>query len=217
MSCVHLFRKFGTDVASKTSTVYICSVEDKIEDLPTTFSYRQARDRGVSKHRLYRWRDDGVIELIGPGLYHRADAPIADPDLIEIAHRSPAGTLCLTSALVRYDLSDAIPAYHDVAIPRGQRPPAVTAPVRWHRFASETFDIGREFITVDDDTSIGVYSPTRTIVDSFRLIMIIGPDVAHEALRRWVRKGGQPAELLRTAAHFPRTLSRLNSALEILL
>jgi predicted transcriptional regulator of viral defense system len=192
-------------------------VEERIEDLPTTFSYRQARDLGISKRQVYRWRDDGVIELLGPGLYHRVDAPIADPDLIEIAHRAPMGTLCLTSALVHHGLSDAIPAYHDVAIPRGQRPHVVSAPVRWHRFATETFEVDREFTTVDEDTCLGVYGPTRTIVDVFRLSMIVGSDVAHEALRRWVRKGGQPAELLRTATHFPRTLSRLRSALEILL
>jgi hypothetical protein len=192
-------------------------VEEKIEDLPMTFSYRQARDHGVSKRRLYRWRDDGVIELLGPGLYHRMDAPIMDPDLIDIAHRSPMATLCLTSALVRHDLSDAIPAYHDVAIPRGQRPHVTSAPVRWHRFAAETFDIGREFETVDETANIGLYNPDRTIVDAFRLITIVGSDVAYEALRRWVRKGGQPAELLRTAAYFPRTVSRLRSALEILL
>jgi predicted transcriptional regulator of viral defense system len=188
-----------------------------IDDLPMTFSYRQARDREVSKRQLYRWRDDGVIELLGPGLYHRADAPIADPDLIEIAHRAPMATLCLTSTLVHHGLSDAIPAYHDVAIPRGQRPHVVSPAVHWHRFAVDTFEVGREFMSVDEDTSIGVYGETRTIVDAFRLSMIVGSDVAYEALRRWVRKGGQPAELLRTAAHFPRTLSRLRSTLEILL
>lgn len=192
-------------------------MEERVEELPMTFSYQHARDRGVSKRQLYRWRDDGVIELLGPGLYHRADAPIADPDLVEIAYRAPMATLCLTSALVHHGLSDAIPAYRDVAIPRGQRPHVVSAPVRWHRFALETFDAGREFVAIDDETSIGVYDQPRTIVDAFRLSMIVGSDVAHEALRHWVRKGGQPAELLRTAAHFPRTLSRLRSALEILL
>jgi predicted transcriptional regulator of viral defense system len=192
-------------------------VEDKIDELPMTFSYRQARDRGVSKRRLYRWRDDGVIELLGHGLYHRADASIADPDLLEIAGRAPLGTLCLTSALVQHGLSDAIPAYHDVAIPRGQRPHVVSAPVRWHRFAPEKFDVGREMLAIDEDTSIGLYDPTRTIVDVFRLVGLVGTDVAHEALRRWLRKGGQPAELLRIAAHFPRTVSRLRLALEILL
>jgi predicted transcriptional regulator of viral defense system len=189
----------------------------QIGDLPMTFSYRQARELGLSKRQLYRWRDDGVIDVLGTGLYRRTDAPIADPDRIEIAHRSPLGTLCLTSALVEHDLSDAIPEYYDIAIPRGQRPHGVSAPVRWHRFAPETFDVGRGFTTVDETAKIGLYSPVRTIVDVFRMSAVVGSDAGYEALRRWLRQGGQPAELLRTAAHFPRTMSRLRVALQILL
>ena len=185
--------------------------------LPATFTYRQARDQGVSRRRLDQWRDQGLVETLGRGLYRRVNAPVADLDLIEVAHRAPAATLCLTSALVRHGLSDAIPVEHDIAVPRGRRAPAVSAPVHWHRFDPATFAVGREAAALDEETTIGLYSPARTIVDVFRLISSQGSDVAYEALRRWLRAGGRAADLLEVAQHFPRTLARLRSALEVLL
>lgn len=197
---------------------YACSVViEGLDQLPTTFSYQQARDQGVSKHRLYRWRDEGVIEQLGRGLYRRVDASLADTDLIEVAHRAPAATVCLTSALVRHGLSDAIPAAHDVALPRGQRLPVVSVPVLWHRFDPATFPVGHQELRLDEQTTIGLYSAPRSIVDAFRLGRFVGPELGHEALRRWLRAGGTPAELLDTAASFPRTLPSLRAVLEILL
>ena len=188
-----------------------------IKTLPATFSYRQARARGISKRQLYRWRDEGVVELLGRGLYRRTDAPVADVDLIEVAHRAPRATLCLTSALVQHGLSDAIPASHDVAVPRGWRTPVVSAPVTWHRFDLATFEVGREMLRLDEQTTIGLYGAARSIVDAFRLASQHGPEVGHEALRRWLRRGGKPADLLEVARYFPRTAPRLRSALEVLL
>jgi len=187
------------------------------DQLPMTFSYREARDQGVSKRQLYRWRDEGAIELLGRGLYRRADALLADTDLIEVARRAPEATLCLTSALVRHGLSDAIPASHDVAVPRGRRTPAVSIPVTWHRFDPATFEIGRKIIALDDETAIGLYDATRSIVDALRLAPQHGSETAYEALRRWLRRGGAPADLLEMAEHFPRTLPRLRTALDVLL
>lgn len=185
--------------------------------LPETFSYRQARNRGVSKRQLYGWRDAGVIEVVGRGLFRRADAALADLDLIEVAHRAPEATLCLTSALVRHDLSDAIPVSHDVALPRGRWAPAVAAPVTWHRFDPRTFEVGREMLWLDDETEIGLYSAARSVVDAFRLASVEGADAAYEALRRWLRLGGKPAELMTVAGHFPQVVPRLRMALEVLL
>jgi hypothetical protein len=188
-----------------------------VEDLPMTFSYRQAREWGVSKRRLYGWRDEGLVELVGRGLYRRADAVLADVDLVEVAFRAREATLCLTSALVWHGLSDAIAGWHDVAVPRGRRTPVVGAPVRWHRFDPGSFAVGREVLALDGETSIGLYGAARSIVDVFRLASSEGPEVGYEALRRWLRGGGQPTELLAVAEHFPRTVARVRLALEVLL
>ncbi|HST66173.1 MAG TPA: hypothetical protein VLM05_13385, partial [Mycobacteriales bacterium] len=135
-----------------------------------------------------------------------------------VAHRASRATLCLTTALARHGLTDAIPARIDVALPRGHRQPRTRAPVTWHAFASDTFEIGREALSLGKEISIGLYSPERCIVDSFRLRHLEGPETGTEALRRWLRRrGSQPATLLAMARAFPKSETALRSALEILL
>ncbi|WP_157904257.1 type IV toxin-antitoxin system AbiEi family antitoxin domain-containing protein, partial [Parafrankia soli] len=124
---------------------------------------------------------------------------------------------CLTSALVRHQLSDEIPPLHDIALPRHTRPPAGFSHVSWHRFASDTFDVGRVPLSIGGvDTAI--YSAERTIVDMFRLSHHEGEQAAVDALRRWLRQPGHtPSGLLTVAGYFPTTLPRLSRILEILL
>jgi predicted transcriptional regulator of viral defense system len=186
--------------------------------LPATFSYAQAREVGISKRQLYALRDTGEVEPIGRGLYRRMDAPLADLDLLEVAHRAPEATLCLESALAHHDLTDILPACHELALPRGRRHPLVAAPVRWHSFDPETFEVGREELRVDSETAMGVYSAARTVIDVYRLRHREGTEVAHEALRRWLaRRDSQPSTLLRMARHFPQAEPALRHALEVLL
>lgn len=189
-----------------------------LEDLPATFTYRQARDAGLSKWRLYELRDRGVLTMIGHGLYRRSDAELADHDLLEIAHRGHLATLCLTSALAQHDLTDQIPSAIDIALPTGTHRPRVAASVAWHMFDPDTFHIGRGTLPVDSETSIGLYSAERSIIDAFRLRHREGDDLAYIALRRWLRRpGSRPAELYDMARHFPQAGKSLRQALEILL
>jgi len=183
----------------------------------STFTYSEARAAGWSKRAIYARRDAGDIEAIARGLYRWASDKPADLDLIEIARRAPAATICLTSALARHDLTDENSSRIDLALPRTARPPRTRAPVRWHRFDTETFDLGRTLIKVNGD-HIGLYNPERSIVDAFRLRHLEGEDLAHEALRRWLRRrGSNPAGLLELARHFPRAEGPIRRALEILL
>jgi hypothetical protein len=56
-------------------------------------------------------------------------ADLADLDLLLVAERAPLGTLCLTSALARHELTDEIPSACDIALPRGAwRPYAAPTP-----------------------------------------------------------------------------------------
>lgn len=195
------------------------TAKDALAGLPDTFSYSQARAAGLSDRRLYALRDEGLIEQLARGLFQRVDATEgADPDLIEIAHRAPRATLCLTTALARHGLTDAIPARIDVALPRGHRQPRTRAPVIWHAFAPDTFELGRDQLRLTDELGIGLYGPERCIIDAFRLRHLEGPETAVEALRRWLRRrGSQPASLLALARAFPKAEPALRAALEILL
>ena len=187
--------------------------------LPATFTYSEARRGGLSERQLYRLRDDGVIEAVGRGLFRRTDAnTLADVDLLGIARRAPAATLCLTSALARHGLTDEIPATIDVALPRGTYRPAVRAPVTWHLFDPHTFQIGRTTVPLDEQTSIGLYDAPRSIIDAARLRHREGSELVYGALSRWLSlRGSSPSELLAMARRFPQSERTLREAMEILL
>jgi predicted transcriptional regulator of viral defense system len=192
--------------------------DSALNDLSDTFTYTEARRAGLSDRRLYALRDEGKLEVIGRGLYRRSDADDVDIDLVEIARRALDATLCLASALARHGLTDLIPAAIDVAIPRGRRRPHTQAPVVWHVFDAETFILGRDELRLDDQTSIGIYSAERCIIDAFRLRHREGPDLAHTALKRWLaRRGSQPSALLELTRSFPPAQRTLRDALELLL
>ena len=188
-----------------------------LDALPNAFTYRLAHERGVSDRRLRGYVEDSVLERLGHGVYRKTNAPPADFDRIELALRAPEATLCLVAALSVHDLTDAIPAATDIALPRTQRPPRVSAPVRWHRFHEETFFVGRETIEVDEGVHLGVYNAERCIIDAFRLAHREGEDVAAGALRRWLkRRGAAPADLLTMARWFPQVEPSLLLALRLL-
>ena len=183
--------------------------------LPSTFRTAEALER-VTKRQLETLRLDGYITPIARGLYRKSDW-YGDKQLVEIASAARDATIALRSALVRHDLSDEIPTLIDIAIPRGDWAPTVVADVRWHRFATDTFDIGREHVDTDGDRTIGLYSAPRTIIDIYRIQHHEGVDQANDALKRWLRKGVQPSEILRMARSFPHAQRALQRALSILL
>ena len=188
-----------------------------VAGLPEVFTHADARRAGISDRDLYQMRDRGDIERIARGIYAHPGFE-ADPDLVEIVIRAPNATLCLTSALAYHDLTDDIPPAINVALPRSQRPPKAEAPVTWHRFNSDTFNIGRDTTPVTGQLDMGIYSAARTIVDTYRLRHLYGTDQALEAIKRWLRiRGNQPAELLDMASSFPKATTAIRSTLETLL
>jgi len=192
------------------------NLNDELASLPPTFRYVDAR-RSISDRRLRHLRAAGLIEQVARGIYRRSDAAAVDEDLVEVAMKQQHATICLGTALAKHGLSDEIPGALDIAVPRDTWRPATRVPVRWHSFARDTFDLGRERLELDESTHIGLYSAERSIVDAFRLRHFEGSDQAYEALKRWLRRGGQPASLLRMAKPFPKAGPALRQALEILL
>lgn len=190
-------------------------VDEQLASLPDVFRYSEALEH-ISERQLRRLIDDGSIIALSRGLYRKNDW-LGDEDLIEIAAKARLATICLRSALARHDLIDDIPAEIDIAIPRGSWTPETTAPVRWRHFDSDTFQIGRDRLDIGGGRSIGIYSAERSIIDAFRMRHLEGADLANEALKRWLRRGGQPSELLAVARSFPRTLTTLRETVEILL
>jgi hypothetical protein len=176
-----------------------------------------AGQAGLSRSALYRGTRAGRLDRIGRGIYLPAEASAADWDQIEAATRRPDATICLTSALAHHDLTDTIPAALDVAIPRGSRTPAGTGAIAWHQFDRATFEVGRDqIIILGSSQTIGIYSPERSIADAFRLRGEVGYELARDALREWLRRGGKPAALIAIASHLPRAKSPVLLALDML-
>jgi predicted transcriptional regulator of viral defense system len=194
-------------------------VDVSIRELAPAFTLKDAREAGLSKDKVYSLLDRDEIERVGRGVYVRPEViPLAFTALAAATVLRDDATLCLTSALVHHDLSDAIPFASDIALLRGTHQPVGLTNVSWHSFDPKTFQIGRQRVDAGEGLKVAIYSAERTIVDCFRLMHQEGSDVAHEALRRWLRrKGNTPARLLKTAGLFPKALPRIRQALEVLL
>jgi predicted transcriptional regulator of viral defense system len=188
---------------------------DLLSTMADTFRFSEALEH-MNRRQFYNLRNQGRIVQISRGLYRKSDW-YGDEDLAEISSSSPQATIALRSALARHDLIDDIPDMLDIAIPRGTWAPRLSTPVRWHRFDPDTFTIGRDILPIDAGKQIGIYSATRSIIDAYRLQHLEGIELGNEALKRWLRQGGQPSELLRTARSFPRAQRALQQALTILL
>jgi predicted transcriptional regulator of viral defense system len=177
----------------------------------------QADRLGISRTSLYRATRDGRFDRIARGIYRASDAEPAEWEWIEAAARRPEATICLTSALAYYDLTDTIPATLDVALPRGSRKPATDSAITWHFFDRATFALDRTKITIPGSSlQIGLYTEERTIADTFRLRGTLGYELGRDALREWLRRGSKPARLIEIATHLPRSRGPLLHALEVL-
>jgi hypothetical protein len=191
------------------------TTDELLAGLPDTFRYSEALRR-ISERQLRRLLEDGAVVAFSRGLYRKSDW-LSDEDPVEIAARAPRATLCLRSALARQELIDDIPAEIDIAIPRG----SWTRP-RLPRFGGVTstptpLRFGRGRLDIDGGRSIGLYSAERSIIDAFRMRHFERVDLANEALKRWLRQGGAPSELLSLARSFSRTQTALSETLEFLL
>lgn len=188
--------------------------------LPDLLNYRDLATPGLTRYGLDRLVESGQFERIAPGLFLRTGL-VDDTTAawMAVATKKPAATLCLLTALSLHEFTDEIPARSDIAIPRGSQPVTVHhAPIAWHRFDADTFDIGRAEHTLPGGLSIGLYSAERTLIDLFRLRHTWGSDLALGALKQWLRgRGNSPATLLTLAESFPKARPTIQQALEVLL
>jgi len=183
------------------------------------FTLNEAKASGFRKDQVYKLLEQGEIQRVGRGVFMMPDQ--VEPNLVALAAASaaqPKATLCLTSALAYYDLTDTIPFGNDIALPRGTRCPAGIPHAIWHSFDVDTFDIGRMKLSNHAGIKLFIYSPERCIIDMFRLAHLEGQEAAVSALKRWLEKPGNSAgALLQISKHFPKTLPFLRRVLEVLL
>ena len=154
-----------------------------------TLRTSEALRLGIHSRTLYSMRDSGLLQQLSRGLYRLAELPpLSDPDLVTVALKVPQAVICLVSALAFHELTTQIPHAVDVALPSGaERPRLDYPPLRVFWFSGPAWSEGVETHLVDD-SPVRVYSPEKSVADSFKFRRKIGLDVALEALNLYCQR-----------------------------
>jgi predicted transcriptional regulator of viral defense system len=139
---------------------------------------------GIHPRTLYEMRDKGIVEQVARGLFRLAGLPpSANPDLLTVAAKVPAGVICLISALAFHELTTQIPHEVHIALPRGAEPPRLPhPPLRVFWFTGLAFTEGVE-VHKQDGIDLRVYNAEKTLADCFKYRNKLGLDTVLEALR----------------------------------
>ena len=158
---------------------------------------------GIHPRILYALRDCGKIERVGYGLYRLSTAPpLTNPDFVPLAIRIPKGVVCLVSALAHHGLTTQVPHAVDLALPSHAQTPRIDyIPLRVYWYSEPSFRAGIQVVTIDK-IPVRIYSPEKSIADSFKYRNKIGLDVAVEALRTYRERTRKPD--FRALARFAR-------------
>lgn len=178
----------------------------------------EALAAGVSRYRLYRMLDDGVLERVSRGVYRLTELPpISDPDLAVVALRVPRAVVCLVSALAFHDLTTQVPHAVWIALPRGTDTPRLDhPPLSVHRFAPDAFEAGVEVHELDG-VEVKVYGAEKTLADVFKFRNQVGMDVALEALESYAARRRRDVQTVLDYARVCRVERVMRPYLETLL
>jgi predicted transcriptional regulator of viral defense system len=144
---------------------------------------------------------NGKVEKISRGLYRLTDyIPNSHPDLVTASLQAPHGVICLLSALSFHEVTNEIPKYVDMAIPRNTHANRIKyPPVRFYRFAPQAWEAGIEKHKIDGHI-IRVYSLAKSIADCFKFRNKIGINIARDALKAAITENNiKPKEIMRHA------------------
>ena len=112
---------------------------------------RDLEREGLPTSVLYRLRDRGEVEQVGPGLFRHPDAAITEKHTFaEAAKLVPAGVVCLLSALAFHEIGTQVP--HEVwpaLRAHSKRPSVPRLPLRIVWFSGRAFTEGIETHTVE--------------------------------------------------------------------
>lgn len=181
----------------------------------TTSEIEQA---GFSRNDLYALRDRGEFVELSRGVYRLADAPaVSHLDFVAVCKRAPHGTICLDSALARWDLIDDIPDRVHLAVPQGLTRPTITFPsTKVHVFAAPTFEIERIEEVLSTGERYWIYTAQRCVIDALRMRKRYGGGPGLEALRTYLSKRNANRRQLLELARQLNVETALLQALEIL-
>jgi len=141
---------------------------------------------GMSRMRLKRLVDQGLLIREARGIYRIPDSPISEQDgLVHACSRVPGGVLCLLTALQFHGMTTQFPHEIWMAIDVWARKPRIEhPPIRFVRFSGKARTVGLEEHRTKGGP-IRVYSSAKTVMDCFKYRNKLGLDVALEALKAY--------------------------------
>ncbi len=141
---------------------------------------------GISRMKLKRLADKGLLIREGRGVYRIPNSPVSEQDgLVQACARVPGGVLCLLTALQFHGMTTQFPHEVWMAIDVWARKPRIVQPpVRFVRFSGKARTVGVEEHNVQGGL-VRVYSPAKTVMDCFKYRNKLGLDVALEALKAY--------------------------------
>jgi predicted transcriptional regulator of viral defense system len=183
-----------------------------------TLHTQEALRQGIHPRTLYALRDSGTLLRLSRGLYRLADLPpLANPDLVIVAHRVPQAVVCLISALAFHQLTTQIPHAVDIALrSQSARPTLDHPPLRPFWFSGAAWSEGVEVHQLDG-VPVRIYCPAKSVADCFKYRRKIGLSVALEALWLYCKRPDFQVDSLSKYARICRVERVIRPYLEMLL
>ena len=154
-----------------------------------SFTSKEANRFGVSTATLGHYVKQGYLERLDRGVYRAPISPRVEDfrweDLSETVYKVEGGVICLTSALILYELSEEMPREHWIAVSyrKTPKPRPHTKIVRMRNMK-----LGLGHIELDG-IKLPIFDRERTIVDAFRYLSI---EIAIKALKRGLTQKNGP-------------------------
>lgn len=175
------------------------------------------RGLGLAPENLNDLERRGLLVRVARGIYEHPNVDLTEGHTyVEVAKAVPHSVICLLTALRIHELGTQTPTEVWIAIPRGKRiPKSRGARLRVITMIEPAFSMGIQNVEMEG-VPVRVTSPTKTIVDCFRLRRLVGQDVAVEALKEGLRSRKTNADDLREIAIPLRAWTTMRPYLEAL-
>jgi predicted transcriptional regulator of viral defense system len=168
-----------------------------------SFTSKEANGYGVSTATLIHYVKQGYLERIARGIYRAPTSPRVEDlrweDLSEAILKVPGGVICLTSALILYELTEEMPRQHWIAVSYLKTPKTEkeTKIVRMRNM-----ELGRTLLDLDG-VKLPIFDRERSIIDAFRHLSI---ETAIKALKRGLSQRPGPRIDLNKLQQYAKTL-----------
>lgn len=172
---------------------------------------------GVPRNYLIRLVKRGQLHKIERGLYSTRELAVSeDATLVEVSRKIPKAVICLLSALRFHEIGTEMPSEVWITLDVKAWTPKIKYPaLRIIRSSGKALRFGIQEHDVRGGR-IRVYSPAKTVADSFKFRHKIGNDIALEALRECLRKKKATLDELWEAAKVCRVANVMRPYMESL-